>query len=98
MATGKYYVCCKAVYYIERMTSTSTSTSPLLLFFLPFFKFHWYMYMYTLLQMKNTGGYKPGQLLLKIGGLDFLKTLETEEYFSVSHEEPVCVLKPAEGG
>lgn len=54
--------------------------------------------MYALLQMKNTGGYKPGQLLLKIGGLDFLKTLETEEYFSVSHEEPVCVLKPAEGG
>lgn len=48
-------------------------------------------------EMKNTGGYKPGQLLLKIGGLDFLKTLETEEYFSVSHEEPVCVLKPAEG-
>lgn len=80
------------------MTSTSTSTSLFFFFFLPFFKFQWYMYLYTLLQMKNTGGYKPGQLLLKIGGLDFLKTLETEEYFSVSHEEPVCVLKPAEGG
>ncbi|XP_022294052.2 trafficking protein particle complex subunit 10-like isoform X1 [Crassostrea virginica] len=48
-------------------------------------------------QMKNIGGYKPGQLLLKIGGLDFLKTLETEEYFSVSHVQPECVLKPSEG-
>ena len=48
--------------------------------------------------MKNIGGYKPGQLLLKIGGLDFLKTLETEEYFSVSHIQPECVLKTSEGG
>lgn len=32
MATGKYYVCCKAVYYIERMTSTTTSTSPFFFF------------------------------------------------------------------
>lgn len=33
MATGKYYVCCKAVYYIERITSTSTSTSLFFNFF-----------------------------------------------------------------
>ncbi|XP_061176418.1 trafficking protein particle complex subunit 10-like [Saccostrea echinata] len=48
-------------------------------------------------QVKNAGGHKPHQLLIKIGGLDFLKTLETEEYFCVSNIQPVCVLKPAVG-
>ncbi|KAK3098351.1 hypothetical protein FSP39_018670 [Pinctada imbricata] len=48
-------------------------------------------------KMLKPGTYIPNQLCIKIGGLDFIKTLVTDQYFQVSVQDPYCTVKPVKG-
>ena len=48
--------------------------------------------------MMNIGTYQPSQLCIKIGGLDFIKTIDTDQFFRVTNQEPSCDIRPCTGG